>query len=97
MNIYDIGDQVRLSACFTDSGGAAIDPTVIAVHYSSPAGMLTIITYDGLNSLVRADIGEYYIDLVPSVAGIWSYRWESSGAATAAGEGVFEVRRSMFV
>jgi len=40
--------------------------------------------------------GSYYVDFVPNRAGQWRYRWESSGAVTAAAEGVFQVKRSSF-
>lgn len=96
MNIYDVGDQVRLSVQFTDEDGVAVDPTLITVRYARPDGAETAVTYDGMTAVTREATGDYYLDLVADAAGTWSYRWASSGAVTAAGEGRFEVRRSMF-
>lgn len=96
MNIYDIGDQVRLSVVFTDANDTAVDPTLITVRYIKPGGSEIAVDYDGLTAVVRDGAGAYSLDLVTDTAGVWRYRWESSGTVTAAVEGRFEVRRSMF-
>lgn len=96
MNIYDIGDQVRLSVAFSDDEGAAVDPTVVTLTYAGPGGSEIELTYDGENALTRDGPGSYYVDIVPQTAGTWRYRWAGSGAVTAATEGQFEVRRSFF-
>ncbi len=96
MNSYDLGDQVRLSAAFTDADGAAVDPTVVTVKYSDPTGSVTDLDYGVDLAVTRTTTGAYYVDFVPHTAGTWRYRWESSGAVTAAAEGEFQVRRSSF-
>lgn len=96
MNSYDLGDQVRLSATFTDVDGAAVDPTVITVKYAAPDGSVTDLTYGVDLNVTQDATGVFYVDFVPSAAGVWSYRWESSGTVTAAAEGSFMVRRSAF-
>lgn len=96
MNIYDIGDQVRISCVFTDDEGVAADPTVVTLTYVGPIGSEIELTYDGENALTRDEAGSYYVDIVPQTAGAWRYRWAGSGAVTAATEGQFEVRRSYF-
>lgn len=96
VNSYDLGDQVRLSATFTDADGAAVDPTVITVKYADPTGAVTDLTYDVDLAVTRDGDGTYYVDFVPTAAGTWRYRWESTGAVTAAAEGAFQVRRSSF-
>lgn len=96
MNTYDIGDQVRLSVAFTDSDGVAVDPTVITLKYSNPGGTVTTLVYETDAAVTRDATGEFYADIVPTTAGIWRYRWYSSGTVTAAAEGSFSVRRSQF-
>lgn len=96
VNSYDLGDQVRLTASFTNSDGTAIDPTVITVKYAAPDGSVTDLTYDIDLNVIREADGAYYVDFVPPAAGTWRYRWEASGAVTAAAEGAFQVRRSSF-
>lgn len=96
MNTYDIGDQVRLCVTFSDSDGVAVDPTVITLKYATPAGAVTTLVYGTDAAVSREATGEYYADIVPTTAGIWRYRWYSSGTITAAAEGNFSVRRSQF-
>lgn len=96
VNSYGLGDQVRLSASFTDAEGAAVDPTVITVRYADPTGAVTTLTYGVDVAVTYEAAGMYYVDFVPDRAGQWRYRWESSGAVTAAAEGVFQVKRSSF-
>ena len=96
MNSYNLGDQVRLSAAFTDADGAPVDPTVVTVKYSDPTGDVTDLTYGVDVAVTQEAGGSYYVDFVPNRAGQWRYRWESSGAVTAAAEGAFLVQRSSF-
>ncbi len=96
MNSYDLGDQVRLSATFTDVDGAAVDPTVITVKWAAPNGAVTDLTYGVDLNVTQEETGVFYVDFVPDAAGTWAYRWESSGTVTAAAEGAFMVRRSAF-
>lgn len=96
VNSYDLGDQVRLSAVFTDADGVTVEPTVITVKYSDPTGDVTELTYGVDVAVTQEAAGSYYVDFVPSRAGQWRYRWESSGTVTAAAEGVFQVKRSSF-
>lgn len=96
MNTYDVGDQVRLAVTFTDEDGNAADPTVITVKYISPLGTVTERTYEDDPAVVRDGTGQYSTDFVANRAGGWHYRWQSSGAITAAAEGQFQVRRSAF-
>lgn len=96
MRNYDIGDQVRLTVRFADEAGEAVDPTVVVCKTASPLGLVSTYTYGVDEGVGREDEGSYFVDLIVTVPGAWSYRWESSGAVTAAGEGQFNVRRSAF-
>jgi hypothetical protein len=80
-----LGEQVRLDSDLADLAGAAINGTVT----------LTVQRPDGTEdagSVSTDATGSYYATYTPVAAGLHIYRWESSGAAVAAGEGRFEVR-----
>lgn len=96
MNAYLVGQQVRVWARFVDADGDVVDPTVIMLKYATPAGETTTLTYGENVAVVREATGEYYAEFVATQPGAWRYRWESSGAITAAAEGHFQVLRSAF-
>lgn len=91
---YDVGDLVRVSAVFTDSTGANVDPATVKVTYETPAGVSTTLTYLVDVALVRDSAGHYHADIDANAAGTWRYRWFSTGAGQAAGETAFHVRAS---
>jgi hypothetical protein len=97
MNVYDAGDQVKISVTFTNESGAVANPTTVSAKLLSPTGTLTTPTP------TNEGTGIYYfyaaIPAVSSSYGAWYYRYESgdsNGSALAAAEGTFMVRRSAF-
>ena len=94
MESYDLGNLVRVSGSFTTVTGAPADPTTITLRVKDPTG--TIAVYTG-GAMVRDGIGAYHYDLVPAKSGTWSYRWEGTGAVTAAGDSSFAVTPSAIV
>lgn len=91
MNIFDIGDVVRLRGSFTNSAGTAVDPSSLTLQLrrflDDPSSFSTLVY--GVNSVVRASVGEYYHDFSVSSgsqAGEWRYRWNGTGDNAAAGE-----------
>ena len=94
MNSYDIGDLIRLRGSFTNSAGAAVDPSSVTLQYrqliADPSSYTTLVY--GVNSIVKASTGEYYHDLSVTSDGEWRYRWNGLGANAAAVEGSFKVR-----
>lgn len=89
---YDIGDVVRLTGTFT-VGGAATDPTTVALTVQDPSGNDGAYTYAG-GTVTKSSTGIYYKDVTLDEAGWWFYRWVGTGDCAAAGEGWFEVRES---
>lgn len=90
---YDIGDLARLSAVFTDSTGAAIDPTLVKVVYHAPgAASNTTLVYGVDLAVVKDSVGHYHLDLSVTLAGRYDYRWYSTGTGQASEEGGFDVR-----
>ncbi len=96
VNIYDNGDLIIVSAVFTDSVGAAIDPSTVTFKFKDPAGTTTTYLYGTDAELVRDSVGNYHVDLSPTVRGDYLYRYESTGTGQAAEEHSFSVRRGNF-
>jgi hypothetical protein len=98
MNSYSVGDQVRLSATFTNSAGALTDPTTVTCilkrrYQVTPVS--TTYTYAG-GTVTKDGTGLYHVDVVPDNEGIWDYRWVATGTVVAAEEGAFSVPNSEF-
>lgn len=91
MNSYDVGDYVRISNAFTTLvTGAAIDPTTVSLVVRAPDGTSTTYTYAGA-TVTKDSTGSYHADIPATMAGLWRYRWTSTGTGAASEESVFEV------
>ena len=94
MNSYPLGSSLLLSATFTDIDNHAVDPTVTTLSVRDPAG----VELDYVSpSVTKVASGVYSCQIVPSVPGIWRYRWKGTGAVLAANESKFEVKPSDFM
>lgn len=93
MNIYDVGDVVRMRGTFTNSAGTAVDPSSVTLQYRQfawdPSSYSTLVY--GVNSIVRTATGDYYHDLGVNSGGELRFRWNGTGANAAAAEGAFKV------
>ena len=89
---YMVGQAVRLSAVFSNSAGTAADPTTITCKVRNPAG--TIASY----TPTKDSTGNYHYDvtIASDGNGEWLFRFEGTGAVTAAEESSFWVRDSAF-
>lgn len=96
MGTYDLGDLVRISAAFSDANGAALNPTAVYCKVKNPNGTITAYTYGTDAALVRASTGSYYVDVDANTAGVWKYRFHSTGTGQAAAESWFTVEESEF-
>ena len=95
-NAYDIGDEVYLTAAFTDENGDPADPTTVTFRSRKPDGTVTTYVY-GIDAQVEyLSLGNYAVTLSVDLAGTWFYRWEGSDDPAAAEENIFTVRRSEF-
>lgn len=89
---YDIGDVIRASVVFTVDGTAA-DPTDVYFAYQTPDGAIQNSTYAaGTTDITRTAVGYYQKDIATTGAGLYEYRFWSTGTAQAAEEGYFSVR-----
>ena len=89
-NTHDIGDIVRVFSTFKQNN-VLIDPSTVAATVKAPDG--TSITYTFAGSTVTRDgTGEYHVDIAPTMAGTYRYRFFSTGTGTGAEESWFQVR-----
>ena len=95
MNIYDIGDIVRLLVSFTNSAGQYVDPSSLTLQYkkvlTDPSSFRTLVY--GVDAITRVNTGNYFHDfdvrsagLLTDLQGEWRYRWNGLGANAGAGE-----------
>jgi hypothetical protein len=90
-NTYDIGDIVRLSASYTDTGGTPANPTTVAFVYERPSGSYSTETSTGPN-VTNPSVGSFHLDVEIDEAGLWEYRVTSAGSIQASTEDYFIVR-----
>ena len=94
MASYDLGDVVRQTGTFTNSAGAAADPTGVTFSYTDPNGTTTSLVYLTDAALVKDSTGVYHVDITASIEGIYRWRWLSTGTGAASTEGQFSVVRT---
>jgi hypothetical protein len=94
---YDKADLVRIKATFRDpeASDAYVDPATIALKVKDPASVTTTYTYAG-GQVTKDSIGHYHRDVSVDTAGLWHYRWETTGTYQAAQEGSFTVNAGAF-
>lgn len=86
MNVYDVGDGIRLSANFTVQG-TATTPTSVVLTVTDPSGNTSAPTPTANGT------GAYYEDIILDEPGTWYHRWAGTGAVVAASEEAFQVRK----
>lgn len=92
------GQPVRLTSAYQDSvTGNPVDPSTVQFLIETPCGRMTTYTYATDAELVKASVGNYYIDVTPTEGGRWHFRWVSTGTGAGATEGDFVVQTSRFV
>jgi hypothetical protein len=95
---YDIGDVVRVTGLFTDTGGVAGDPSTVRFLYDTPTSTAATIhtrtstAIGAVDQIVKASTGVYYFDLPTTGRGLYETRFTSTGALQASGESWFSVR-----
>lgn len=91
MGSYFVGSAVVLSATFTTPTKALVDPTSVRLRVKDPTGVE--VDY---NSPTYVSAGIYTQQIVPTLTGTWSYRWEGTGAVVVTLEAKFEVKPTAF-
>lgn len=91
----DIGDLARVTVAIKGPTGSYADPTTLQVTVKQPDG--AELQGDLIAGLVKTGTGRYYFEFPVTQSGTHYYRWVSTGSATGATEGEFEVNTSEFV
>jgi len=81
---------------FTDLDGDSVDPTVVKLSHRDPSLNVTHLVY-GVDAIVKETTGVYYFDIDADEAGVWYYRWWSTGTGQAATEKSFTVLAALAV
>ena len=90
---YDVGDMIRVSVTFLTVAGATADPSKVYLDVQTPDGAIGYSTYSaGTTEIIRSATGDYYRDVIATGAGLYEYRWHSTGTVHTAEEGWFSVR-----
>lgn len=96
-NSYDIGDQVICQAVFTSaSTGTVVDPTHVYFQIKDPSEHITSYEYGVDPEVAKLAAGQYTATVNVDEAGLWFYRWYSTGDGQAAGENRFDAKSSEF-
>ncbi len=97
LKLYNVGDLVRLTGNLATAAGVATDPTALTVVVQAPDGTQTTYVYGDDAMPIRAEAGEYYVDVTPTLPGKYAYQFKSTGTGQAMDEGEFEVEQPRIV
>lgn len=92
MSKINPGDVVRVSTTpgFANAAGTLVDPTVVRLRWRVFSdGDETTWVYGTDLEIVRDSTGLYHADIPIAEAGTHYFRWEGTGAVTAAEENSF--------
>jgi len=86
-----VGEKQRFEARFylgdPDDDGVLADPTSIKFIFRKPSDVApTILVWPG-DDIDRDEAGVFRVDLEYTEAGVWYWRYESTGAVIAADQG----------
>jgi hypothetical protein len=87
---YDIGDQRRLQADFTDANETAADPTAITLTILEPDG--TEVT-KAIGDLTSPQTGRWIYDYTITKPGRHVVRWDATATVITAEDTEFYARR----
>ena len=95
---YDIGDVVRVTGTFTDTGSALGDPTTVNFLVDTPTSTApttatrTSTSTGDVGGIYRYSTGVYYYDVTTTGRGLYETRFTSTGTLAASGESWFSIR-----
>jgi hypothetical protein len=98
MGTYDIDTTIQLTGTFANAlTGQLADPTTITLYVQPPEGPPQQYVY-GSSAIVRTAQGTYAFILTPSESGIWTYKWQGTGAVSVTSpDTTFTVRQSQLI
>jgi hypothetical protein len=95
---YDIGDIIRATGTFTDTGGVVSDPATVGFLYDTPTSTApttatrTSTSTGAVSGIVKESTGVYYLDIATTGSGLYEWRFTSTGTVSASGESWASVR-----
>ena len=95
---YDIGDVIRVTGTFTDTGGTVGDPTTVNFLYDTPTSTApstatrTSTAAGVVGGIAKESTGVYYVDMTATGRGLYETRFTSTGSLAASGESWFSIR-----
>ena len=96
MSIYTIGQTATITGTFLDPttfNGLALDSLELRIQPPAPASEIDVV---GVGSFGNPAPGVYTYAQALNSAGVWRYRWTTSGTYGAASEGSLTVCASPF-
>lgn len=97
MKTFSKGSIIRCTASFREvSSGSPVDPTSVKFKVETPGGVATEYTYGVGEQVQNPAVGEYYSDVDLGFAGVWHFRFSSTGTGQAAEEDSFSVPKTKF-
>lgn len=93
MTSYPEGTLVTVRGLFTNSAGAAQDPSVVKLTVTEPDGTTTTYIYLTDDEVTKSATGDYRSNLdTTGKKGMWIYIWWATGTGQSdSGEHVFYV------
>lgn len=95
---YDIGDVIRVTGTFTDTGGNPGDPTTVHFLYDTPTSTApstatrTSTSTGDVGGIWRVSTGVYRFFINATGQGLYETRFTSTGTLAASGESWFNIR-----
>jgi hypothetical protein len=98
VHFYELDTLVRFSVVFTNTATEEVlDPGQITFWVEDPEGVEQDLIYGTDPEVVRTNIGQYYCDFTPRLAGKWVYKWQGTPPAEVTSRDTFFiVNRSTF-
>jgi hypothetical protein len=95
-NTYEIDTTIELMGTFANAlTGAAVDPTDVTLFIRDPEGD---ITQHANGQLTRVGVGVYTFLITVSVHGVWTYKWQGTGAVVVTSpDTALNVNQSIFI
>lgn len=95
-NSYDLNEGVHVGIQILNAvTGVGVDPGTLMFEYKNPAGIITSYVYGVDSQLARDSAGNYHVDILGNVQGIWWWRWEATNPYKAKEE-AFIIKPSQF-
>lgn len=91
---FDIGQQIRMR-CEFRVDDVLTDPTTATLTVFDPSENTDNYSLSGA-TITKLSDGIFYVDIDLDEAGVWYFKWTSTGAVKAAKQGQFEVAAANF-